>query len=114
VNCHVTSEQNAPLRTGRNTEDWGLSRPHTAGLCVFSRTVPVTQRHAVDRRHLEADLRFSAAWTSLPEAHGSLVEVLVEAAAFSACGHIMLELACDMQQMRMSDEQLTRPALTAR
>jgi hypothetical protein len=55
--------------------------------------VPVTQRHAVDRHHLEADLRFSAAWTGLLEVHRSLVEVLVEAAAFSDDGHIMLELA---------------------
>jgi hypothetical protein len=62
--------------------------------------VPVTQRHVVDRHHLEANLRFSAAWTGLPEAHRSLVEVLVEAAASSACGHIMLELARDMRQMR--------------
>jgi len=69
----------------------------TAGPRGFSRTVPVTQRHAVDRHHLEADLRFSAAWTGLPEAHRSLVEVLVEAASSSACGHIRLELARDMQ-----------------
>jgi len=49
--------------------------------------------------HLEADLRFSAAWTGLPEAHRSLVEVLVEAAASGACGHIMLELARDMRHL---------------
>ena len=63
----------------------------------------VTQRHAVDRHHLEADLRFSAAWTGLPDAHRSLVEVLVEAVASSACGHIMLELARDMRHDRTFD-----------
>jgi hypothetical protein len=76
---------------GRNAEDW-RSRDRAYRVRAFSRTVPVTQRHAVDRHHLKADLRFSAAWTGLPEAHRSLVEVLVEAAASSACGHIMLEL----------------------
>ncbi len=29
---------------------------------AFSRTVPVTQRHTVDRHHLEADLRSSTGW----------------------------------------------------
>jgi hypothetical protein len=46
----------------------------------------VTQRHVVDRYHLEADLRFNAAWTGLLEAHGSLVEILVEAATSSGAG----------------------------
>jgi len=52
----------------------------TAGMRAFSRIAPVTQRHIVDRCHLEAGLRFSATWTGLLEAHLSLAEVLVEAA----------------------------------
>jgi hypothetical protein len=43
---------------------------------------PISVRHSashVDRHHLEANLPFSAAWISPLEAHGPLVEVLVEA-----------------------------------
>jgi hypothetical protein len=75
-----------------------------AGLCALSRTVPVTQRHTIDRHHLEANLRCSAAWTGLLEARGSLVEVLVEAASRGGTGCIMLELPHDhlhIKQMRM-------------
>ena len=66
--------------------------------------MPVTQRHTVDRHHLEADLRFSADWTGLLEANGSLVEVPVDAAS-SDGEHIMLELARDMRQKRRSPVQ---------
>ena len=38
----------------------------SAGPRASSRTAPVTQRHAVGRHRLEADLRFGAAWTGLP------------------------------------------------
>jgi hypothetical protein len=57
-----------------------LFQYRTAAPRAFSRIAPVTQRHIVDRCHLKADLRFSATWTGLLEAHLSLVEVLVEAA----------------------------------
>ena len=93
---HKTSRSGRPISANRQTP-----QPPRTGLCAFSRTVSVTQRHAVDRHHLEADLRFSAAWTGLPDAHRSLVEVLVEAVASSACGHIMLELARDMRHESM-------------
>jgi hypothetical protein len=56
----------------------------SAGRRAFSRTV--TQRHTVDRYHLEADLRSSPGWTGLLEARGSLVEVLVEAASSGGTG----------------------------
>lgn len=94
------SPRRTPVPAQVTTPLWCPRLPTiSAGPRGFSWTVPVTQRHVVDRHHLEANLRFSAAWTGLPEAHRSLVEVLVEAAASSACGHIMLELARDMRHL---------------
>lgn len=61
----------------------------SAGRCAFPRRVPVTQRHIADQHHLEANLRSSAAWTGLLEAHGSLVEVLVETASGGGTGTIV-------------------------
>jgi hypothetical protein len=48
--------------------------------------MPVTQRHTISWHHLEADLRFRAAWSGLLEIHGSLVEVLVEVASSGGTG----------------------------
>jgi hypothetical protein len=48
--------------------------------------MPVTQRHTVDRHHLEADLRSGIGWTDLLEAHESLAEVLVETASSDGTG----------------------------
>ena len=45
--------------------------PRTAAQRAFSWTVPVTQRHAVDRHHLEADLR-----SSIPQQMADAVRVL--------------------------------------
>lgn len=61
------------------------SAHRTAGLRAFCRTMPVTQRHTVDRHHLKADLRYRTGWTGL-ETYGSLVEYLVEAASSGGTG----------------------------
>ena len=53
----------------------------TAGVCAFSRTALVAQRHTVDRHRAEADIGFSTGWTGLPETDGSLVEVLADTAS---------------------------------
>ena len=59
---------------------------HSGGTGRVLPTVTVTQRNAEDRHHLEVDLRFSAAWTGLLEARGSLAGVLVEAASRGGTG----------------------------
>jgi hypothetical protein len=69
-----------------------------AGRRAFSRTAPVTQRHIVDRHHLEADLRFSVGWTGLLEVYGSLVRFLPRQHPAAARPHIMPELPHDMRQ----------------
>ena len=82
----------APLLGRRRAADYSsarYSRPchtsrkprRTAARRALSRAVAVTRRHAVDRHHFEANLRPSTGWTGLLEPHGSLAEVLVEAAS---------------------------------
>jgi hypothetical protein len=100
--CRQSRRNNAeyPVRYGSHgrRNELGLATDRRVG--AFSREAPVTQRHTIDRHHLEANPRCSAAWTGLLEARGSLVEVLVEAASRGSTGYIMLELARDMWQMR--------------
>jgi len=54
--------------------------------------VSVTRRDTVDRHHL------STGWTGLLEAHGSLVEVLVEAASSGETGMSCWRWGGDMQK----------------
>ena len=49
----------------------------TPALGAFAWVVPVTQRHTVDQRRFQADLRYGAGWTALLEADGWLAKVLV-------------------------------------
>src|SRR5213593_2853518 len=70
-------------RSGSHAND-GL--PTISARRAFSRIVPVTQRHAIDRHHLETNSRFSVAWAGPLETHESLAEVLVEAASSGGAG----------------------------
>src|SRR6266566_635605 len=80
-----TTQENAhkpPAAATAKTPKCGLEI--TAARRALSADLSITQRHRVGRHRVEADLRFSAAWTGLRKGHGSMVEVLLEAA--SDCG----------------------------
>lgn len=71
----------------------------TAGRRAFSRAVPVTRRHTVDGIILRPTFEPGTGWTGPLEVHGSLVEVLVEAASSGDRAHHAGALARDMRQM---------------
>ena len=93
---HRTSRSGRPRSRSAYTQ-----RPHlTAALCAFSSTFPVAQRHAVDRRNLEADLPLVRSEWSAGGLRGSLAEVLHRGSTPPRHGHITPELARDMRHVR--------------
>ena len=106
----MTCENNRSARP-QLTRPKGPFQYRTAGRRAFSRTALVTQRHTVGRHHLEArpSIQRRLDWS----AGGPCV------AGRGSCrgsiqrrhGHIMLELARDMRQMRMRARSLDKPDL---
>lgn len=74
------------------------------GQRTSSRTAPVTQRHTVDRHHLEGNLRSSADWTGLLEAARPWVagQVHVEAASSSGMGMSRWNPTRDMHERKFA------------
>jgi hypothetical protein len=71
----------------------------TAALSAFSPTFPVAQRHAADRRNLEADLPPVWCYWSARGLRGPLAEILRRGSTPPQRGHVMPELTRDMRQM---------------
>jgi len=83
----------------RVTVPIGQVRRQIGGSVRVLPTFPVAQRHAVDRRNLEADLPPVRVTGLLEASVGRWLRFLIEAVP-PRHGHIMPELARDMRQMR--------------
>jgi len=91
----------------RRDADQQEARPigHRSARRAFSRAVPGTRRHTVDRHHLKANLRPSTGWTGMLAPVGRAGRGSCRGSIQRRRGHIMVALTRDMRQTSMFSER---------